>query len=105
MCVYLQFKFAGRLLVYVCEWSELVTEACAEELVVTELCAELSQSSRIIFFEYYICFDCTVVVYLVSDSCLFVNVEIFHCIHYFTFIRSMYYVHDVFYGADGVLIV
>jgi hypothetical protein len=31
MCVYLRFKFAGRLIVYVCMWSELVTEVCAEE--------------------------------------------------------------------------
>ena len=39
MCGYLQFKFAGWLLVCVCTRSELVTEVCTEEQVVMELCA------------------------------------------------------------------
>jgi hypothetical protein len=39
MCVYLRFKFAGRL--FVCDrmCSEVVTDVCAEELVVVELFA------------------------------------------------------------------
>ena len=47
----------------------------------------------------------TFVVYLVVNSCFFVNVEFFHCIKHFIFTRSVYYVHDVFYGFDKVLIV
>jgi hypothetical protein len=39
MCVYLRFKFAGRLFVCVRVCLELVIEVCAEELVVIELCA------------------------------------------------------------------
>jgi hypothetical protein len=36
MCVYLRFKLAGRLFVCVRLCSELVTEVCAEELIIIE---------------------------------------------------------------------
>jgi len=45
----------------------------------------------------------TFVIYLVIDTCFFVYTEFFQGV-YFPFIRSVYYVHDVSYGANIMFI-
>jgi len=88
MCVYLRFKFVGRLLVCVRVWPELVTEVYTAEQVVTELRAVCR---CLLVLLYRILHWCLIVhlsfIWLLIS--VFVNVEYFYCIQHFAFTLSV----------------
>ena len=55
--------------------------------------------------KYGVMFNCVFVIDLIFIPCFSINMEFFNCIHIFSFLSCMYYLHNSINGSHGVIIV